>query len=86
MTDIQGGSLVRWADAIRDRPDARVSLDEVFVVKRVRANGRCDLVDTRGAELFNIPLNHLQSVNFEDLPRPSPYRRKGFPRGYSQTE
>jgi hypothetical protein len=68
MTDIQVGSPVRWADAIREHRGGRVSLKELFFVKRVRANGRSDLVDIKGAELFNIPLHDLQLFGFEGLP------------------
>jgi hypothetical protein len=86
MTDIRVGSRVRWADAIREHRGARVSLDEVFIVERVAANGRCDLVDTKGAELFNIPLHNLQPFDFAELPYPLPYGWKGFLNGKSLTD
>jgi hypothetical protein len=86
MTDIRVGSRVRWADAIRDRPDARVSPKEVFVVRRITANERCDLVDHRGGELFNVPLRDLQPFDFEELPYPLPYGWKGFLNGKSLTD
>jgi hypothetical protein len=86
MSDIRVGRQVRWADAIRDHPDARVSPKEVFVVKRIAGNERCDLVDHRGGELFNVRLCDLQLVEFEALQYSTSYRRKGFPSGNSRTE
>ncbi len=60
MDDIRVGSHVRWAQTRRDRPHARIRKNELFTVQKVYANGRCDLIDGAGAELFSIPTRHLQ--------------------------
>ena len=76
---LKPGDWVRWADEKRDRPGAPLRRKEIFVVRRVSANGRCDLLDDRGAELFNIPLSDLQLLDMAYLEKNPPYRRKGMP-------
>jgi hypothetical protein len=79
MDDIRAGSRVSWAQLKRDRPDRRVKNTEVFIVQKVSGNGRCDLVDSRGAELFKIPLSDLQPLVVEFTAKNPPYRRNGMP-------
>jgi hypothetical protein len=76
---LKPGDWVRWADEKRDRPKAPLKSKEIFVVRKVSANGRCDLMDSQGAELFDIPLSHLQLLEMEHRPKNTPYRRKGMP-------
>ena len=70
MVNIQAGNQVRWAQDKRDRPNTPVRNSEIFIVRRVYANGRCDLIDNAGAELFNIPTSHLQLLQQESVLRP----------------
>jgi hypothetical protein len=76
---LKPGDWVRWRDEKRDRPERPFSSKEIFVVRKVSANGRCDLMDSHGAELFAIPLSHLQLLEIEHRPKSLPYRRKGMP-------
>ncbi len=61
---IQKGDRVHWAV---EKPDAKapVKRRELFRVQKVYGNGRCDLIDSNGAELFNIPTTHLQRLDIE---------------------
>lgn len=65
MFNIQVGNQVCWAQDKRDRPNMPVRTSEIFIVRKVHANGRCDLVDNSGAELFNIPASYLQLLQAE---------------------
>lgn len=70
MTMIKVGDTVRWARDKRDNPHAPVRNHEIFVVQKVYANGRCDLIDSSAAQLFNIPTSHLQKLQNESNPVP----------------
>lgn len=60
---IKAGDLVCWSEDIRDLSLSTIKNYEVFTVRTVHPNGRCDLVDRTGAQLFNILLSHLQLLN-----------------------
>ena len=68
---IQEGDQVRWALDKRDSPHAPVRKSEYFRVEKVYSNGRCDLIDVHGGELFNIPITHLQPINAKAAPKHS---------------
>ncbi len=62
---IQAGDQVHWVLDKRDNPYAPLKRRERFRVQKVYANGRCDLIDDQGAELFNILTTHLQRLHPE---------------------
>ena len=72
------GDSVCWLNAKRDRPEAPLSNKETFTIQKISANGRCELVDHKGAQLFNIPFEDLQLLDPTQPSKRLLYQRKGM--------